>query len=83
MTWLEEEQEAKQGSQLYISLMAFDIHGLKYTNCSSIAHSLQYDSNKLNYVDIESQNWLDIKRTINKDIEILKLRHNFDLNLEA
>lgn len=81
--WLEEEIEVKQFLNTHIALMAYDIEGHKFTNCSSLHHSMSYDQNKLGFVETQSIDWHEIKAYLNSNIDIVKLRHQFDLNPNA
>lgn len=67
LSWLEEEMEVRQFDNTFISLIAYDINGFKFTNCSSIVHSLSFDSNKFGYIETSSKNWDEIKQYANEN----------------
>lgn len=73
--WLEEEIEVKQFQNTHIALMAYDIEGHKFTNCSSLYHSMNYDQNKFGFVETQSVDWHEIKAYLNSNIDIVKLWH--------
>lgn len=83
LSWLEEEMEVRQFDTSHISLMAYDIHGFKFTNCSSIVHSLSFDSNKFGYIETSSKNWEEIKLYANENYQLLNLKYQFEQNLDA
>jgi hypothetical protein len=44
LTWLEERVEILEKESSFIGIIAIDIEGHKFTNCSSIPHSFNYNN---------------------------------------
>jgi hypothetical protein len=62
MNWLEEKMEIKERDEGLVSLIAYDEKGNKFTNCSSLLHTIEYDSKHISFIDSYSLNWEGIKK---------------------
>jgi len=74
LQWLEEQMEIEVGTiGEYSSLIAFDINGYKYTNCSSVKIEYNEPSTKWKGLSKDSLDWREIKQYAHSDLELLKL----------
>jgi hypothetical protein len=85
LTWLEERIETpNRGYSDFIHLQAYDTDGKKYTNCSSLIYNLELkdeDRNILKLIPI-SKNWVQIGDFIHNNLDLIKLKHRFDENID-
>jgi hypothetical protein len=52
MVWLEEHMELKMGEHTFINLIALDVNGRKFTNCTSIGVSFSTKVDSLVDIDL-------------------------------
>ncbi len=77
--WLEEQiEEQMNGGEGFINLLAFDIDGHKYTNCSSLRKEIDELSSNFATIDSSSRSWIDIKNFTKENTELLKLAKRFE-----
>ena len=86
LVWLESKIEKENGGQAdYSSLIAYDDSGKKYTNCSSLIYDLGAQDSENNIVSLRTSHmgWNQTQRYIQDNLNLVKLRHRFDDNLDV
>lgn len=86
LVWLESKIEIPMGGNAdYSSLIAYDDHGFKYTNCSSLIFDYNMGDEDSNIVALKTQrlSWKETGTYVQDNLDIVKLRYRFDQNIDA
>ena len=80
LNWLETRIEAQRfGGQAVFNYIAKDSKGRKFTNCTSIQNEMKFDiGTEFNQVEPVNQSWTDIKASLKKVDNLIKLKNRFD-----
>jgi hypothetical protein len=81
LVWLESKIEMeKNGSEDFMHLIAYDEHGKKYTNCSSLIYDLNLKKEDEGILKLTGENmlWNKTKHYLRNNIGLIILRSRFD-----
>lgn len=86
LTWLEDRIESQQGgAEDYTHVIAYDITGKKYTNCSSLIYNINYKKEDDGIIELYKgqSSWNGTKRFLEHNLDLIKLKNNFDDHHDA